>query len=265
MKNKNNEHKQAKKITKLSKIRNNENIISSNKEENINDSKNNKLSFDKFNSFYSSTKKLIPRVENNKNYGSITHIDFSNIFKVIDNSHQELKNKKNKTFYKSKSQGDFTKNNGSFFKDRKLNIKKIKIFKTKKYEFWDNPFYSKLNHDVYKYSSDFLNKFRKIKQKKKEISLEHYQKKLINISSTLNFSKDSIDRLSNNLRTLREKYSVKIQKSKKFIKRIEEKEKKIYKNILQNQNKYVKLLEQHKLKKLKINLPKIEMKTILKN
>ena len=93
------------------------------------------------------------------------------------------------------------------------------------------------------------------------MSLKSYQDKLIKISS-LNFPKKIINKLSYNFKNIRNKYYVKIEESKNFLKNIEEKEKKIYKNILQNQDKYVKLLDKYKI--FKCDLPKIEMKTILK-
>ena len=96
------------------------------------------------------------------------------------------------------------------------------------------------------------------------MSLENYHNNLIKISS-LNFSKESIEKLNFGFKCLRRNYSVKILPSKKFIEKIEEEENKIYKKISENQNNFIKLLGKFKLKILKNDFPKIEMKTILKS
>ena len=95
------------------------------------------------------------------------------------------------------------------------------------------------------------------------MSLEKYQRKLIQLSS-LSFNRNTVIDLYKTFRQLRKNNSVKIEKSKKFIKQIEEKETKIYKNISNNQNKFIKVLNQYKVKIPNEMLPNIEMKTILK-
>ena len=193
----------------------------------------------------------------NKN---ISHFEISNLFKAIDKSYIHLDNKNNKSqiLCQSKSQNYYF---DSSLKDKNNKERKIK-FVPKKYENCENLFSYNLNEQLYNFSQQFFYKYKQVKKKKKVMSLKKYQDKLIKISS-LNFPKDTIIKLSNNFKNLRKKYYVNIEESKKFIKKIEEKEKNIYKNILRNQDNYVKLLDKYKL--FKCDLPKIEMKPILKN
>ena len=196
------------------------------------------------------------------NLRNITHNDFSNMFKIIDNSHQEkpFNNKTRKNSNLSLSQKNIPKN---LLKEESIEKKRLKNLKNKKHIFWVNPFLIKLNQEIYK-SKNFLNQFKRIKNQKSEMSLENYHNNLIKISS-LNFSKESIEKLNFDFKCLRRNYSVKILPSKKFIEKIEEEENKIYKKISENQNNFIKLLGKFKLKILKNDFPKIEMKTILKS
>ena len=221
------------------------------------DSKNDKTYFSKSN-YINNKKKLYNK--NNLEYQSISHFEISNLFKAIDNSYIHLGNinKKNKIIYRSKSQNYFS---GIYYRNKSYKKRKKKRDNTQKYEHWENPFFINLNEQLYNFSQDFFYKYKQVKEKKKEMSLKSYQDKLIKISS-LNFPKKIINKLSYNFKNIRNKYYVKIEESKNFLKNIEEKEKKIYKNILQNQDKYVKLLDKYKI--FKCDLPKIEMKTILK-
>ena len=221
------------------------------------DSKNDKTYFSKSN-YINNKKKLYNK--NNLEYQSISHFEISNLFKAIDKSYIHLDNKNNKSqiLCRSKSQNYYF---DSSLKDKNNKERKIK-FDPKKYENCENLFSYNLNEQLYNFSQQFFYKYKQVKKKKKVMSLKKYQDKLIKISS-LNFPKDTIIKLSNNFKNLRKKYYVNIEESKNFIKKIEEKEKNIYKNILRNQDNYVKLLDKYKL--FKCDLPKIEMKPILKN
>ena len=223
-----------------------------------NDFKNDKTYYNK-SCFINNKKKLYNK--NNFETKSISHFEISNLFKAIDNSYINLGkiNKKNQIFCRSKSQNYFS---DSLTRDKNDKGRKKKRDKTQKYEHWENPFFMNLNEQLYNFSHKFFYKYKQVKEKKNEMSLKNYQDQLIKISS-LNFPKLTINKLSYNFKNLRNKYYVKIEESKNFIKNIEEKEKNIYKNILQNQDKYIKLLG--KYKSFKCDLPKIEMKTILKN
>lgn len=204
------------------------------------------------------------------NNDNVNHSNNENETKILDYNYKESPRKsfpnklsENNILNKSKSQIYFYKPKRNITKYEIPKKKIVKHYFTKKYNFWVNPFSLRLNREIYKDSKKFNEKYDKIKKKRKDLSLEKYQRKLIQLSS-LSFNRNTVIDLYKTFRQLRKNNSVKIEKSKKFIKQIEEKETKIYKNISNNQNKFIKVLNQYKVKIPNEMLPKIEMKTILK-
>ena len=181
--------------------------------------------------------------KNNRNNNNINHKNLL-LFTHKQYINKSLNNN-NSVIIKEKKISNKNKNETEKIVNKSLSMKniqsKIKISNNKFNKSSSkviDPIISILNKKVYKKPDDFDKKIKKIKYKKNEFNLAHYQSNLIKICKKY-FNKDSIFNLNKSFYNLRYKNysSKKLEHSRKFIKKIEDKEEKIIKNIRKNEKK----------------------------
>ena len=195
---------------------------------------------------------------NHKNLLLFTHKQYIN--KSLNN------NNNNSVIIKEKKISNKNKNETEKIVNKSLSMKniqsKIKI-NTNKFNKSSSkvidPIISILNKKVYKKPDDFDIKIKKIKYKKNDFNLAHYQSNLIKICKKY-FNKDSIFNLNKSFYNLRYKN----HSSKKLIKKIEDKEEKIIKNIRKNEKKIKNLYKTFNIKISNKELPEIKTFRITK-
>ena len=201
---------------------------------------------------------------NHKNLLLFTHKQYIN--KSLNN------NNNNSVIIKEKKISNKNKNETEKIVNKSLSMKniqsKIKISNNKFNKSSSkviDPIISILNKKVYKKPDDFDKKIKKIKYKKNEFNLAHYQSNLIKICKKY-FNKDSIFNLNKSFYNLRYKNysSKKLEHSRKFIKKIEDKEEKIIKNIRKNEKKIKNLYKTFNIKISNKELPEIKTFRITK-
>ena len=205
---------------------------------------------------------------NNKNLLLFTHKQYIN--KSLNNNNNNnnsviIKEKKinNNNKNKNETEKNFNKSLSMMNIHSKIKLSNNKFNKSSSKVI--DPIISILNKKVYKKPDDFDKKIKKIKYKKNDFNLAHYQSNLIKICKKY-FNKDSIFNLNKSFYNLRYKNysSNKLEHSRKFIKKIEDKEEKILKNIRKNEKKIKNLYKTFNIKISNKELPEIKTFRITK-
>ena len=200
---------------------------------------------------------------NHKNLLLFTHKQYIN--KSLNNNNNSVIIKEKKISNKNKNETEKIVNKSLSMKNiqSKIKISNNKFNKSSSKVI--DPIFSILNKKVYKKPDDFDKKIKKIKYKKNDFNLAHYQSNLIKICKKY-FNKDSILNLNKSFYNLRYKNlsSKKLEHSRKFIKKIEDKEEKILKNIRKNEKKIKKLYKTFNIKISNKELPEIKTFRITK-